>query len=161
MRTIYLVLLTILPIFLGSCDNGDDVNEIFASGQTWHWSGSYDTSNWKDDNKYTSTLKQADLEVINSSNKQNVFIVKFENDGTVSGAGESFTFSGKWSADGNENSISIQVKASKTPNAGSRDATFFKEISEAQFYRGDSKFIKLFDSNKKHYIQFYPIGFRN
>lgn len=161
MRNFIFLLLSTMLMSLAGCSTGDDVNEIFADGQTWHWSGSYDTSNWKDDNKFTSTLQKEDLEVINSSSKQDVFVLVFEDNGQVSGKGESFTFSGTWSANGKENSISINIKANRTPNAGSRDATFFNEINEAKFYRGDSKFIKLFDANKKHYIQFYPIGFRN
>lgn len=162
MKRIYFFTIAVfLCVLLGSCNKGDDVDEIFADGQTWHWSGSYDTNNWKDDNKYTSTLKQSDLELINSANKKNVFVLQFEDNGNVSGKGESFSFSGSWSANGKDNSISINIKANKAPNAGSRDAIFLKEISEAKFYRGDSKFIKLFDMNKTHYIQFYPTGFRN
>lgn len=161
MKKIGLLFLTTMLFALGSCSEEDDVNEIFADGQTWHWSGSYDTSNWKDDNKYTSTLKEEDLKQINSEAKKDAFILLFEDNGNVSGKGESFSFSGTWSANGKDNSISINIKENATLNAGSRDATFLKEIKEAKFYRGDSKFIKLFDAAKKHYIQFYPLGFRN
>ena len=54
---IYQLFLTLLFAFsLGSCNEEDDIMEIFANGQTWHWSGSYDTPNWKDNNKSTMLL---------------------------------------------------------------------------------------------------------
>lgn len=161
MRNYYLLFLVTMSVFIGGCSQEDDVNEIFASGQTWHWSGSYDTTNWENDNKFTSTLSQDDLKYINAEKQQEVFIIQFDDEGKVTGKGEGFSFSGTWSADGKDNTFHLSIKTSKTPNAGSRDATFLNEITEAQFYRGDSKIIKLFDGTKKHFIQFYPIGFRN
>lgn len=157
----FVLLTAVLGFSFSACNQEDDVNEIFASGQTWHWSSSYDTSNWEDDNKVTETLSTSDKQYINSSERQGVFIIQFSDDGTVEGKGESFNFSGTWSANGKDNSININVKADRTPNAGSRDAKFFSEITSARYYRGDSRLIKLFEGNKKHFIQFYQVGFRN
>lgn len=154
MRTYIITLLSVLPLLFCSCQD-DDVNEIFASGQTWHWSGSYDTTNWKDDNKFTSTLTIDEVAKVNKN--QNVYNLQFLDDGSVTGKGESITIEGTWSANGKDNSISINVKSNKSPSG--LDQTFFNEISNARFYRGDSKTIKLFNLNKNHYIQFYPLGF--
>lgn len=142
---------------LCSCNQEDDVFEIFANGQTWHWSGSYDTSNWKDDNKGTLTLSVDDVANINKDPSN--FIIQFSDDGTLSGNGEAFTFTGKWSADGSDQSFSISLSPNRTPTG--RDKTFYDEISNARFYRGDARLIKLFNADKNHFIQFYPVGFRN
>ncbi|WP_300726239.1 DUF4847 family protein [uncultured Bacteroides sp.] len=158
MKKYIFYLLMILPFLACGCNQEDDVNEIFANGQIWHWSGSYDTSNWKDDNNYKLTLNRSDLEKI--SKDQNVYNIQFVDDGTVTGNGQSFTFSGTWSADGGDShAFYINIKPNRTPSG--LDATFFDEISNAKFYRGDSKVIKLVNMAKNHYIQFYPKGFRD
>ena len=151
---------SLLCVTFMACNQEDNVNEIFAAGQTWHWSSSYDTSDWEDDNKATETLDRNDKQYINSSERQGVFIIQFSDDGTVEGKGESFSFNGNWSANGKDNSFYINVKTNSNPNAGSRDAKFFNEIKSAKFYRGDSRLIKLFDGSKRHFIQFYQVGFR-
>ena len=55
MRKYGLYIWLCMATLLCGCNQEDDVFEIFASGQTWHWSGSYDTTNWQDDNNYTLT----------------------------------------------------------------------------------------------------------
>lgn len=145
-----------LAILLSGC-NEDDVMEIFASGQTWHWSSSYDTSNWEDDNNWESTLSIDEREQINKD--QEKYIIRFSEDGTVEGQGNAITFTGTWSANGEDRSISINIRANRNPSG--LDEIFFDEISNAKFYRGDSRLIKLFNIDKNHYIQFYPVGFRN
>lgn len=146
-----------LLLLLAGCNPKDDVYEIFASGQTWHWSGSYDTSNWKDDNDFHSTLKPEELATINKD--QDKYTIIFKEDGTVEGNGSSFTFTGTWSANGDDQSFSIQLKPNGTRSG--LDKTFYDEITNAKFYRGSSRLIKLFNLDKNHYIQFYPKGFNN
>ena len=63
-----------LAILLSGCNQEDDVFEIFASGQTWHWIGSYDTNNWEDDNKSTSSLTRSELAQI-TQDKENTWSV--------------------------------------------------------------------------------------
>ncbi|GEM_PF-622943 len=160
-RNFLFALLAIPMAILCGCNQEDDINEIFANGQTWHWSSSYNADrDWKNDNKVTETLSVDDKKYINQESKRDAFIIQFSDEGKVEGRGDSFTFTGTWNANGKDNSISISIKANRTPNAG-RDAIFYKEISEAKYYRGDSKTIKLFDGAKKHFIQFYPQDFRN
>lgn len=156
MKSYIFSILSVISLLCCSCQS-DDINEIFASGQTWHWSGSYDTSNWKDENKFTPTLTQDEVSQINKN--QEAYIIQFQNDGTVTGKGDAITIEGNWSANGDDNSFSIKIKSDRSPTG--LDQTFFDEISNAKFYRGDSKTIKLFNLNKDHYIQFYPVGFRD
>lgn len=55
MKTFKIYWFFTLILLLAGCNQKDDVHEIFSSGQTWHWSGSYSTSDWKDDNNFNST----------------------------------------------------------------------------------------------------------
>ena len=71
-----------LAFLLYGC-NEDDVFEIFANGQTWYWSSSYDTTNWEDDNKWDMTLSIDDVARINST--KDSYYVRFSDDGTVEG----------------------------------------------------------------------------
>lgn len=147
-----------LLLLLAGCNQKDDVYEIFASGQTWHWSGSYNTSDWKsDNNNYTPTLTRDELARINDD--QDKYTIIFKEYGTVEGKGGSFTFTGTWSANGDDQSFSIQLKPNG--NRSGLDKTFYDEISSAKFYRGSSRLIKLFNLDKNHYIQFYPKGFND
>lgn len=157
MKTFKIYCFFTLLLLLAGCNQKDDVYEIFASGQTWHWSGSYSTNDWTDDNSYNSTLTRD--EVANISENQNSYNIIFKEDGTVEGNGNSFTFTGTWSANGKDKSFSIKLRANG--NRSGLDKTFYDEISNAKFYRGNSKFIKLFNLDKNHFIQFYPRGFNN
>ena len=148
---------TIEALLLTGCNQKDDVYEIFASGQTWHWSNSYSTSDWKDDNNFNSTLTRDEVAKINDS--QDSYNIIFKEDGTVEGNGSNFSFTGTWSANGKDHSFSIQLKPSG--NRSGLDKTFYDEISNAKFYRGSSSTIKLFNLDKNHYIQFYPKGFND
>lgn len=157
MNTFKIYCLFTLLLLLTSCNQKDDVHEIFSSGQTWHWSCSYSTSDWKDDNNSSSTLTRDELARINES--QDAYNIIFKEDGTVEGNGSNFTFTGTWSANGDDHSFSVQLKTNG--NLSGLDKTFHDEISNAKFYRGNSRFIKLFNLDKNHYIQFYPKGFND
>ena len=151
----WICLLAILPFALCGCNQEDDINEIFASGQTWHWSNSYNTSNWENDNEANDPLNREKMQHINQN--QNAFNIVFEEDGTVTGNGENFSFTGTWSANGDDHSFFIRLTTQGTPSG--LDKTFYDEISTAKFYRGSSILLKLFNADKNHFIQFYPLGF--
>lgn len=157
-RTIkYIFTLIVLSIALCGCSQEDDVFEIFANDKTWHWSGSYTTTNWKDDNNYKLNLNIDDLSQINK--KTDYYNIIFEENGNVSGKGENFTFKGTWNAMSKDKSFYINIQTQG--NISGLDKTFYDAIKSANFYRGDSKCIKLFNSNKSEYIQFYPLGSLN
>jgi hypothetical protein len=157
MKTFKIYWFFTLLLLLAGCNQKDDVHEIFSNGQTWHWSGSYSTSDWKDDNNFNSTLTRDELAKINDD--QDKYNIIFKEDGTVEGNGSNFTFTGTWSANGDDQSFSIQLKPNG--NRSGLDKTFYDKISSAKFYRGSSRLIKLFNLDKNHYIQFYPKGFNN
>lgn len=76
MRTFKIYWCFTLLLLLAGCNQKDDVYEIFASGQTWHWSGSYNTSDWKDDNNFNSTLTRDELVKINDDQDKYTIISK-------------------------------------------------------------------------------------
>lgn len=98
-------------------------------------------------------------ELARINDDQDKYTIIFKEDGTVEGKGGSFTFTGTWSANGDDQSFSIQLKPNG--NRSGLDKTFYDEISSAKFYRGSSRLIKLFNLDKNHYIQFYPKGFND
>lgn len=157
MKTFRLYQVFTLLLLLTGCNQKDDIYEIFSSGQIWHWSNSYNTSDWKDDNTFTPTLTRDEVAKINDS--QDSYNIIFKEDHTVEGYGSNFTFTGTWSANGEDQSFSIQLKPSGNRNG--LDKTFYDEISNAKFYRGSSRTIKLFNLDKNHFIQFYPKGFND
>ena len=157
MKTFRLYWFFTLLLLLTGCNQKDDVNEIFSSGQTWHWSNSYSTSDWKDDNNFNSTLTRDEVAKINDS--QDSYNIIFKEDGTVEGNGSNFSFTGTWSAQRRRPEFFYPVKAQWKPQRTGQD--FYDEISNAKFYRGSSRTIKLFNLDKNHYIQFYPKGFND
>ena len=95
-------LLFVLPFLLNSCNQEDDINEIFVSGQ-WQLVNYYTGIDWNNYNanaKPTYT-KPEDLKVINA------FSIMFNDDGTVQGNIENGTYSGKWQANAKDRSIRI------------------------------------------------------
>ena len=151
----WIYLLAALPLIFCGCNQEDDINEIFASGQTWHWSNSYNTSNWENNNEASDPLSGEQVRHINQN--QNAFNIVFEQDGSVIGNGENFSFTGTWSADGKDHSFFIKLTTQGTPSG--LDKIFYDEISTAKFYRGSSTLLKLFNADRNHFIQFYPLGF--
>lgn len=155
MKHILYNLLMILPLtFLFGCNQEDDINEIFANGQTWHWSSSYNTTNWEDNNKFTDCMDKNEKEQINKN--QDAYIIKFNDDGSIEGKGSTFTFTGQWNANGSDHSFFINIKVNQNPSG--LDKIFHDDLTQARFYRGDSRILKLFNDAKNHYIQFYPVG---
>ena len=81
MKTFRLYWFFTLLLLLTGCNQKDNVHEIFSSGQTWHWSNSYSTSDWKDDNNFNSTLTRDEVAKINDS--QDSYNIIFKEDGTT------------------------------------------------------------------------------
>ncbi len=144
-----------LPFIFCSCKQKDNIEEIFT-GKVWHWSGSYRTNNWQHDNNAALTLSREELGKINDS--QDFYNITFKEDGSLEGRGERISFTGEWSADGKDHSFYIKLNHPGDDVGLGRQ--FIKEIQSAKFYRGDSRFIKLFNQDKNYFIQFYPQGFK-
>lgn len=144
-----LYMLIVLP-FLGSCNNEDDVEEIFASG-TWYVVNYYGKANWDKRNgepKYKATDKEgrAALEVISK------FTLVFKTDGSLEGSMQNGSFKGTWQADGKDRTIRLDIEGN--PNTSNYNGEYINALRNAAFYQGDSNFIMLGPEDKKTYIQF-------
>lgn len=145
-----LYILCALP-FLWSCNDEDDVNEIFASGP-WYVVNYFTKVDWNKRNgepyyKADTGEGQDALKVIQ------LFTLTFSNDGTYQGTMQNAKFEGTWSADGKDRSIRLTIKGS--PNTSSRfNKQLIETLNEATFYQGDSNVLMLGPSDKRSFIQF-------
>lgn len=96
-----LYILMVLP-FLWSCNNEDDVEEIFASG-TWYVVDFYGKVNWDKRNgepKYNTMLRSDDTAIRAEGRKAleiiNKFSLAFKTDGTITGGMQNGEFTGTW-----------------------------------------------------------------
>ena len=141
-----LSILCFLPL-LWSCNNEDDIYEIFVSG-TWNVGNFYTGGNWDKTNdgarpKYT---KEEDIKMLNA------LTINFLDDGTLQGRISNGTFSANWQANPDDRSVSItNLKTSATPSGKSKE--LIDALKNAAFYKGDSNYLKLASEDKKTYVQ--------
>ena len=145
----YIFSFLVIPLFLGSCNQEDDIYEIFASG-TWRVNNYYTDCNWnnlayKPGNPVFTSVD--DLKIINS------FTVVFEDDGTMRGNIDGGTFTAKWNADAKDISFSI-TNISASISLSGKNAEFINRLKNVKYYQGDSNTIQLAPQDKTTYIQF-------
>lgn len=145
----YIFSFLVIPLFLVSCNQEDDIYEIFASG-TWRVNNYYTDCNWnnlayKPGNPVFTSVD--DLKIINS------FTVIFEDDGTMRGNIDGGTFTAKWNADAKDRSFSI-TNISASVSLSGKNAEFINRLKNVKFYQGDSKTMQLAPQDKTTYIQF-------
>lgn len=145
-----LYMLIVLP-FLWSCNNEDDVEEIFASG-TWYVTNYFTKANWNKRNgdpKYKPTDNEGRkaLEIIQK------FTLNFKDDGTFAGSMQSSNFKGTWEADGKKRTVRLTIDGN--PNTSSNySQEFIETLQNVEFYSGDSNYLMLGPEDKRSYIQF-------
>lgn len=152
-----LYMLMVLP-FLWSCNNEDDVEEIFASG-TWYVVDFYGKANWDKRNgepKYNAMAHNADKTIAAEGRRAldiiHGFNINFKTDGTFTGSIQNGNIEGRWQADGKERTVHITF--TKTPSSTSYNNEFIDALNNAEFYQGDSNVLLLAPSGKKTFIQF-------
>lgn len=146
-----LYLLLALPLMC-SCNNEDDIEEIFVSG-TWNVGNFYNGGDWHkvNDGARPVYTKEEDFKALN------ILTVTFLEDGTLQGKLNNGTFTGKWAANGEDRTLSItNLKSTSTPTGKGKE--LMEALSNAAFYKGDSKYLKIAPENKKSYVQLghYP-----
>lgn len=157
LKSILYILMT-LPL-LWSCNDEDDVNEIFDSG-TWFVVDYYGKANWS---KRTGTPKYNVM--ANSPDKNTAaegrkalaiiqqFSLTFHADGTFVGGMQNGDFKGTWQADGKDRTIRLKIEGN--PNTSSAyNREYIETLQDVVFYQGDSNVIMLAPEGKKSYIQF-------
>lgn len=145
LKTLFYILL-LLPL-LGSCNEEDDINEIFVSG-TWNVGNFYSGGNWNKQNEggIPAYTKEEDLKVLNQ------MTITFLDNGTLQGKTTNGTFSGNWEANGKDRTIQITaIKTTATPIGKGKE--FIEALKAATYYKGDSNYLKLASDTKKTYVQ--------
>ncbi len=141
-----LYLFIALPIMC-SCNNEDDVNEIFLSG-TWNVGNFYHGGNWNKTNdgarpKYT---KEEDLKALNA------MTVIFQEDGILNGKIGNASYTAHWEADGENRTIRISnLKINISPTGKAKE--LIEALRAASFYKGDSNYLKLANEDRNSYVQ--------
>ncbi len=139
-------ILAVLPL-LWSCNNEDDINEIFISG-TWNVGNFYSKGNWDKNNEagQPAYTKEEDLKALNQMS------ITFLEDGTAQGKTLNGSFTANWEANGKDRTIRISnLKVS--PPATGKGKEFINALQDAAFYKGDSNYLKLAPEDKRTYIQ--------
>lgn len=151
-----LYMLMVLPL-LWSCNNEDDVEEIFASG-TWYVVDYYTQANWNKRNgtpKYDSMYRNEDTRADGRRGLETIhgFQLTFKADGTFAGQMQNASFEGTWQADGKERTLRLTLKGN--PNTSTTyNKEFIETLNNVAYYQGDSNYLMLGPEDKKSYIQF-------
>lgn len=139
-------MLLILPL-LCSCNNEDDINEIFISG-IWNVGNFYNGGDWNkvNDGARPAYTKEEDLKALN------YMTVTFLEDGSLQGRLSNGTFTAKWSANGEDRTLSItNLKTTATPSGKAKQ--LIESLKNAAYYKGDKNYLKIAPSDKKSYVQ--------
>lgn len=155
LKTILYILMA-LPL-LWSCNNTDDVEEIFASG-TWQVVDFYGKANWDKRNgepKYNAMAHNPDKTVAAEGRKAleiiHSFSIAFKADGTFECNLQNGTAEGKWQADGKN--LTVNIRFTQRPPATNYNNEFVQALENAVFYQGDSNVLLLAPEEKRTYIQ--------
>lgn len=141
-----LYLLLIFPLMC-SCNNEDDVDEIFISG-IWNVGNFYNGGDWNkvNDGARPVYTKEEDFKALN------YLTVTFLEDGTLQGRMNNGTFTANWEANGKDRTLSItNIKTTATPSGMSKQ--LIDALQNAAYYKGDSRYLKIAAQDKKSYVQ--------
>ena len=149
MKKLQFILGLCLLLCCFSCDQGDDVGEIFVSGK-WTVVNYFNTTDWKNSNKaqpiYTSF---EDVTAIKG------LTIAFEESGVFSGTLTcGGTITGTWEANGKDRTVFIDGKNIRTTGSlNGFDNEFVRILTDARYYQGDSRNLLLTIEKKTYYVQ--------
>lgn len=123
--------------FSVSCDTEDDINSIFV-GNTWYVNG------------FTINGKSADGDEIKTLYADaNAFSIFFSSSNSFNGMlSTGCTISGKWVANGKNQTIAISFKNPSCPDSSPIGNTVFNILKNAGKYSGDVNIIEIKTDNK-------------
>ncbi len=141
-----------LLMVLGSCNDEDDVTEIFT-GKTWKLTYIGSTDDWTD---LSSGVNLNNY--LEEKQPQNAYTVIFYDGSVRITGGEATVWTGTWSADGKSNTFHITITDKQGEGTTANEKTFLELIAGACYYRGSSVLLRLFDSDRANFAQFSPLG---
>ena len=126
-----LYLLIALPL-LWSCNNEDNIEDIFSSG-TWYlinfYGGGLDDAGTPE---FTPKDDNATLEVIQK------FTIVFNNDNTFKASAQNITFEGIWEANGKDRSVSINIEDRRNSTNQAHQANCQTDDKQPNTHRGQN-----------------------
>ena len=149
MKKLYFIIGLCLTLCCFSCDQGDDIGDIFVSGR-WTVVNYFNTTDWKHSSKaqpiYTSFEDVTTLKKLTISFEENgVFSGTLTNGGTITGT---------WEADGKNRTVFIDGKNIRTSgNLNGFDNEFVQILKDAAYYQGDSRNLLLAIEKRTYYVQ--------
>lgn len=144
----WIIGLFMLPL-LTACSDEDDIDAIFM-GRTWKLSRIMQ-------NKSTSALTPEEQKKVSESAEE-CFIIAFSGD-HFSGRTLDTSFTGTWSVDGEEHTISFDIKGVDGMNPSDvASQKMLNILQHANKYRGDTQNLEIQHSGNAGYLLFYPLN---
>ena len=142
--SILFVLTTMLlsVCLLASCDNEDDIDDIFV-GKTWYVTGA--TING-------TSISGDDIKSLYVSPSS--YMIYFSSDNTFSGIlAASSNISGKWTADGKKQKMTMTFSKAENVNSSTLSSNIYNILKDATSYSGDVNNIQI-KEDKKNFVRF-------
>lgn len=152
-RLLSMVLMTILLLTATSCEQSDDVEEIFTT-RSWCFTGFCYTPNW---NKGECSMLNIDL---SGKNDYYLHTLTFHYTGSVEIHMPGCSLTAGWKADGTSRSFTltdIRIVDGSLDKLSPFSRKFYDELITATWYRGDALGLQLFNADEHYYLLFGPI----
>lgn len=151
---ILLLFCATLPL-LSSCNNTDDLTEIFT-GKTWKMSRLTNKNSEAPFYPGIWDSQEAMDKSLNQLKREECFTLNFEGtelDGemigaSLSGRGISTSFTGTWSADGKNQSLTLSLKTDGSTEGDPLAKAFINGLRNVYKYEGDANSLTLFYKDK-------------
>lgn len=135
-----------------SCQPSDDIETIFST-HGWNFTGFCYTPNWDsaDCSLLDITLSGFETHQLNT--------IQFLANGIVEIDMPGCSATGKWAADGIKRTFvidNLRITAGSLETLSPFSRKFYDELCKSAWYRGDSTYLQLFDSEGHYYLLFAP-----
>lgn len=150
MKRLIDLILVAFPLMFCGCQD-DDVFEIFASGQ-WRVVNYYVEADWNAtyDNHAKALYTPTSDELRNLQD----FTITFNEDGSLTGYLDNQSFTGRWSANPKDRSVSITQLSVSSANLSGMRRDFIQKLENVRYYRGDSRTLQLAPESRNNFVQF-------
>lgn len=151
MKSYRLLLASLCVLLFVGCNREDDIEGIFT-GKVWHMAGFYETHDWDNPNMGTPISKYNSLSDLTAYN------IELMVDGiVVVTLPEGCQLQGRWDADGKNRTFGFSEWETVTGDPKRLTGfgkQMYDELLKVSYYQGDSNYIRLFDENRRYFMQF-------
>lgn len=152
-RSLRPLLMALCLVCIIGCNQEDDIEYIFT-GKEWHLAGFYQTSDWDNPNKGSV------LNDYNSHSDLSAYNLLLLSDGTaIITLPQGCQLRAVWEADGNDKKRTFAFSGWKVLSGNPETLTgygrqMYDQLCKVAFYQGNSNYIRLFNENKRYFMQF-------